>query len=120
MAVRTRARPSTDPADLPRPANARTQVGFSKSDGERDGLVVENRHEPTTVHCKTYLEDRYKLAVYCDPEYGELLDLEDDPGEHCNRWDDPSYRETKQRLIRDLLFAEMETEPLWTPRLAVA
>ena len=44
----------------------------------RDHIVVENRHEPTTIHLKTYVEDRYKITVYFQQTY-ELFDLQEDP-----------------------------------------
>jgi len=45
----------------------------------RDHVIVENHHEPTTIHMKTYVEDRYKLTVYYQRPYGELFDLQEDP-----------------------------------------
>ena len=82
--------------------------------------MVENRHEPTTVHLKTYVEERYKLTVYFQRDYGELFDLATDPGEVDNLWDVPEARELKNELIRRLLFAEMGKEPLPMPRIAGA
>jgi len=107
----------------------RTMTGFDQSDvwlGDdracvaREHVLVEHRHSPTTVHVKTYVEDRYKLTVYFNREYGELFDLEQDPGEFDNLWDDPSARELKSELIKKLLFAEMAKEPLWMPRISGA
>jgi arylsulfatase A-like enzyme len=86
----------------------------------RDHVIVENRHQPTTVHAKTYVNRRYKLTVYYDQEYGELFDLQEDPNEYHNRWDDPAYREAKSDLLLKFLHAEMGKEPLWMPRVAVA
>lgn len=108
--------------EIPREMTGVDQSGVWRGAAERarEHVVVENRQEPTTVHCKTYVTDRYKLTVYYDREYGELFDLEADPGEVHNRWDDPDYRELKGELFRDLLFAEMGAEPLWMPRIAVA
>ncbi len=89
-------------------------------DPVRDHVVVENRHEPTTIHAKTYVDERYKLTVYFNRDYGELFDLEEDPGEVNNLWDDPDHQELKAELTRKLLFAEMGKEPLWMPRVAGA
>ncbi len=86
----------------------------------RDHVTIENHHEPTTIHVKTYVDQRYKLTVYYRQEYGELFDLENDPGESTNLWDDPGHTALKEELIRSLLFAEMGKEPLPMPRIAGA
>ena len=97
-----------------------TDVWYGRQPSLRDHVVVENRHEPTTVHLKTYVEERYKLTVYFQRDYGELFDLATDPGEVDNLWDVPEARELKNELIRRLLFAEMGKEPLPMPRIAGA
>ena len=53
--------------------------------------LVENRHNPTTVHLRTLVTDRYKITVYRNHDYGELFDLQADPQELHNRWADPAY-----------------------------
>jgi uncharacterized sulfatase len=97
-----------------------SDVWRGEADAARDHVVVENRHEPTTIHLKTYVDDRYKLTVYYDRDYGELFDLQEDPEEVHNRWDDPEYQDLKHELTRELLFAEMGQEPLWMPRISGA
>ena len=52
----------------------------------RDHVIVENRHQPTRLHLRTYVDERYKLTVYRDQPYGELFDLQDDPEERRNLW----------------------------------
>ncbi|MCM8828774.1 MAG: DUF4976 domain-containing protein, partial [Candidatus Omnitrophica bacterium] len=94
-----------------------TEVLFWKKENVRKWVIVENRHEPTTIHLKTYIDRRYKITVYFRKEYGELFDLENDPNENNNLWNEPEYKELKQYLIKQLLFAEMEKEPLWMPRV---
>ncbi len=86
----------------------------------RDNVVVENRHEPTKIHLKTYVGQRYKLTVYYRQTYGELFDLLEDPGETKNLWDSAAHRELKSRLLLKLLHAEMGKEPLWMPRVSIA
>ena len=78
----------------------------------RDHVVVENHHEPGSIHVKTYVDERHKLTVYHNQEYGELFDLESDPTEINNLWDQPGAQELKARLFRRLLFAEMGKEPV--------
>lgn len=86
----------------------------------RRHVLVENRHQPTTLNIKTLVTERHKLTVYCDREYGELFDLVNDPGEYENLWDSPTHCELKNRLIRELLFTCMESEPVPMPRIFVA
>ena len=81
---------------------------------------MENRHEPTTVHLKTYIDERYKLTVYYERDYGELFDLQEDPGEVRNLWSVAEHANLKSELTRKLLFAEMGKEPLWMPRISGA
>lgn len=87
---------------------------------ERDHVLVENRHNPTTVHLRTLVTARYKITVYRGADYGELFDLQADPGEIVNRWDDPAYREVKAALLLRFVQAEMEREPTRMPRVAGA
>jgi len=94
-----------------------SDVWYGARESVRDHVLVENRHEPTTIHVKTYVDERYKLTVYYRREYGELFDLADDPGELHNRWDDPAYRAVKTDLLLKLLHAEMGKEPLPMPRV---
>lgn len=86
----------------------------------RDDLLVEFRHQPNTVHLKTLVGSRYKLTVYRGQPYGELFDLAVDPGETNNLWDNPTAADIKADLIRRMLDASMEAEPLWMPRVAGA
>ena len=108
--------------DIPRTMTGVDQKAawFGETDAARDHIIVENRHQPTTVHVKTYVDDRYKITTYFNRDYGELFDLQDDPDEYRNLWDDPACRELKARLILRLLHAEMGKEPLWMPRVAGA
>jgi arylsulfatase A-like enzyme len=108
-------------AGLPVP---RTMTGVDQSAvwlgsvaSARDHVIVENRHEPTTIHLKTYVDQRYKLTVYYNRPYGELFDLESDPEEISNLWDSASHAALKAEFIAKLLSAEIGKEPLWMPRV---
>ncbi|NOU88352.1 sulfatase-like hydrolase/transferase [Paenibacillus sp. LMG 31460] len=83
----------------------------------RNHIICEHRNEPTTMHVRTYVNHRYKLTVYYNRSYGELFDLQDDPGELYNQWDAPPYQRIKSELLLSFLWAEMGKEPLWMPRL---
>jgi len=111
-------------AELPIP---RTMTGIDQSavwQGEaeriRDHILCENRHEPTLIHLKTYVDDRYKLTVYYNREYGELFDLQEDPGELRNLWNDPRAAELKSKLLLRYIWAELGKEPMWMPRVSGA
>lgn len=97
-----------------------SSVFLGKKKSLRNWALVENRHEPTTIYLKTYIEKRYKITVYYRRNYGELFDLKKDPFEYNNLWDEPEYKELKNEMIKKLLFAEMEKEPLWMPRVCSA
>ena len=52
--------------------------------------------------------------------FGELYDLEEDPGEIVNRWDDPAYAATKSDLLAlldDVMNHDVRKEPpsVWWP-----
>lgn len=97
-----------------------TEVWCGRRDAVRDHVVVEFRHQPTKVHMRTYIDDRYKLTIYRGESFGELFDLHQDPDERRNRWDDPAYAETKSRVLQMALQSELEREPLRWPRVAHA
>ena len=73
----------------------------------RDHVIVENRHQPTTLHLKTYIDERHKLTLYLNRDYGEIFDLDEDPGEIHNLYGDEALR---ARLTEAMLRAEMQKE----------
>ncbi|MCY3799138.1 MAG: sulfatase-like hydrolase/transferase [Chloroflexi bacterium] len=83
--------------------------------GAREHVIVENRHQPTTLHLKTYIgvavstrhDERYKITLYFNREYGEIYDLTNDPGELNNLWADTRLR---AELTEAFLRAEMQKE----------
>ncbi len=95
-------------------------VWRGQADKARDEVLVEFRHQPTRVHLRTYVDERYKLTVYRDQPYGELFDLADDPDERRNRWEDPEYAGVKCALFQRFVNAEVKREPTRLPRIAGA
>ncbi len=95
-------------------------VWRGRAKSARDHIIVENRHEPTLVHCRTYVDERYKITVYRDREYGEMFDLQEDPGETRNLWDDPGSVALKSRLLHRFMNAELKREPTRMERIAGA
>ena len=99
-----------------------SQLGVWRGETEsvRDHVLVENRHQPTRVHLRTCVEERYKITTYRGAEYGELFDLEADPGETDNLWDHPGAAGLKAELLRRFLSAEMDREPTRMRRISGA
>jgi uncharacterized sulfatase len=95
-------------------------VWRGQSESNRDHVVVENHHDPETLYAQTLVTDRHKLTMYQHHDYGELFDLEADPGEVENRWDDPAAQEVKSDLLLELCQAKMDGESLPMPRIAGA
>ncbi len=93
---------------------------LGKRESPRRHVIIENRHEPTTIYLSTYVDDRFKLTLYYNRDYGELFDLVKDPEERYNRWNDPEYRRIKEELLLKFLHAEMGKAPIPMPRIAPA
>ncbi|MEG0014171.1 MAG: sulfatase-like hydrolase/transferase [Cellulosilyticaceae bacterium] len=94
-----------------------SQVWLSQKEKIRDHIICEHRHEETTVNMKTYVGERYKLTVYYNQTYGQLFDLQNDPEETNNLWDDEEAREIKQELLLKYIWAEMGKESMYMPRI---
>ncbi|MCZ7648825.1 MAG: sulfatase-like hydrolase/transferase [Planctomycetota bacterium] len=95
-------------------------VWRGRAERARDHAIVENRHQPTKIHVRTFVDERYKLTVYRGETYGELFDLREDPHETHNRWDDPDCAAVKARLFEKFVQAEIAREPTRMPRIAGA
>jgi arylsulfatase A-like enzyme len=58
--------------------------------------------------------DRHKLVVYHGTEPGELFDLQEDPDEYVNLWDDPAHAGVRSELMKrafDAAAAAADTGP---------
>lgn len=97
-----------------------SSVWLGEKEKARDHVVCENHHQPTTIHLKTYVDERYKITVYYNREYGELYDLEEDPYEINNLWNNPDYIKLKSELLLKFMWAELGKESVWMPRIAPA
>ena len=59
------------------------------------------------VHLRTIMRDHWVCTAYLpgtshDGTEGELYDLDDDPLQQVNRWDDPALRSVRDDLVADL------------------
>jgi arylsulfatase A-like enzyme len=110
---------ATQGMDAPWWMTGRDQSAVWRGEAEsaRDHVLVENRHEPDTIHCKSYVDKRYKLTVYYERPYGELFDLDEDPNELNNLWDEPSTLPVKAELMHRFISAQLGIEPIRMPRI---
>lgn len=81
---------------------------------------IEVEHEPSALNLRSFVEGRYKITLYQGHEYGELYDLESDPDEVYNLWDDPAAAELRHSLMLRYIWAELAKEPMWMPRVSRA
>lgn len=86
----------------------------------RTWSVTENHLGYRRFHLRTYVNQRYKITVYRHGSEGELFDLQNDPGELRNLWDDPAAATLKGQLLHEFMQATLQMEPERMPRIASA
>jgi arylsulfatase A-like enzyme len=65
--------------------------------------LVEDDQDYLGFRMRTLVTKRYRLTAYSGQPYGELFDLQEDPNEYQNRWDDADYRSIREELRIALL-----------------
>ena len=91
------------------PEEARSVSVQPMFSGESKGRDVVFSEHCVTLHLKemdfmTMVRTRDCKAVhYVNEDFGELYDLEADPGELKNLWDDPAYEQKKREMLDILL-----------------
>ncbi len=73
--------------------------------------------EPDGSFATMYRDERYKLVVYHGHALGELYDLEEDPEEFENMWDEPEAQPIKLELMRRSFDASMLAMDRGSPRV---
>ncbi len=88
-----------------------------------DGVMIEQTTQrpylgftkPVRIH--TFIDERWRLTFWQGVPWGELYDLERDPAERTNLWDDPAHAATRAELTERMLRAAIDlndTAPLAT------
>ena len=71
----------------------------------------------TSCWATMYRAGRYKLINYHGSEYGELYDLENDPDEFDNLWEQPGCRDLRQEMTRASFDATVVSGDPGPPRI---
>ena len=72
---------------------------------------------PHASHANMIFDGRYKLVIYHGHAVGELYDLQEDPHEFRNLWDDLGYQNKKYELIKLCFDAVMLATDEGQPRI---
>jgi arylsulfatase A-like enzyme len=51
------------------------------------------------IRCRTLVTRRWRTTIYHGVEWGELYDLDEDPDELRNLWDDPHHAAVRSHLM---------------------
>jgi uncharacterized sulfatase len=86
----------------------------------QDEVIVECRPNQKFLNQVTLVTEQYKLVITKGFELGELYDLQADPDQYKNLWNDPACQRVKQELMQRLINKRMEAEPSFQPRKAYA
>jgi len=79
-----------------------------------DSIVIEEDQRrslmgfPPHYRVRSLVTDRYRLSLYSCVDWGELYDLENDPCEFENLWDDPDHAGIRAELMEKLARRQME------------
>lgn len=82
--------------------------------GVREGLLIEEESQRADfgmdrrVRMRTWRSQRHRLTVYDGQAWGELYDLQDDPLELRNLWQEPAARGLRGELMECLARAMLE------------
>ncbi|MEM6498263.1 MAG: sulfatase-like hydrolase/transferase [Pseudomonadota bacterium] len=79
----------------------------------RDVAFIQYAHQKemdeigVSPNIHTVRDGRYRLSILQNMTWGELYDIDEDPGEFQNLWDDPKLAQEKARLMERLVRAEL-------------
>lgn len=92
-------------------------VWRGETEAVREAALVEFQHQPTKLHLQTLVTPTHKLTIYRGASYGEIYDLQHDPNERHNLWDDVALR---GRLLEEMAQADLARQTPPVPRIAHA
>lgn len=89
--------------------------------GSRDAILIEEDNQRVlpglgpNPKARTLITKTWRLSVYHGQNWGELYDLENDPGEIKNLWDTKEYKDVKTMMFERLIQEQIslnDTSPL--------
>ena len=92
-------------------------------ESEHDCLVIEQQTArpymglTSSVRVRTFQDRRWRMTLWEGQDFGELYDLDNDPGEIANLWDDAGHRAVRKDLMERMawkLFELQDRSPLQT------
>ena len=80
----------------------------------RDSIVIEDDQQravfglPSGSRLRTLITQRWRMTIAQDDTYGELYDLQSDPHEMENLFEDSVHRGVRAELMEKLAYRQME------------
>ncbi|MDP6358207.1 MAG: sulfatase-like hydrolase/transferase [Planctomycetota bacterium] len=102
--------PEAPDAPHPWPGRSLARVLTGEDTSLESSALVEMDEDYLGFKMRTLVTRRYRLTCYSGLTCGELFDLENDPDEFQNLWDDPASRTIRDELRMQLLDKIMETD----------
>jgi uncharacterized sulfatase len=87
----------------PWPGNVLTTILEGKESSLSNEALIDHDDDRLGLRLRTIITDRYRLTWFARKPFGELFDLQEDPQEMHNLWDDPGYSSVRDELTAHLL-----------------
>ena len=94
----------------PWPGRSLVPILTGREKGTSGMALVEDDQDALGFRIRTLATERYRLTAYSGQTYGELFDLQEDPAEVHNLWDDPDSKGIRDELRIAMLDKIMSTE----------
>ena len=104
----------------PWPGRSLLPIATGRDNGTSDAALVEDDQDDLGFRLRTLVTQRYRLTAYSGQSYGELFDLQEDPDEVHNLWDQPRHARLRDELRIALLDRIISTDHALPPRMGIS